>query len=236
VLVGCLLAAGIAALFFIYYRRRKNIELARAERGMEELRLRTRLAQDIHDDIGSGLARIAALSRSPKRGVDVEERFEKLGGISSVMLHDLRDVVWMNDPRNDSLDSLLVRLREHAFDLFEGSTAVVTCDFPEPLPHRTIGGRARRNLLLIAKEALQNAHKYSGASKVVVHWAEGTSSFDLSINDDGCGIRGEVPQGSGNGSRNMKQRAEEMRAGYERTSGPNGTIVRVFGPSSLLDE
>lgn len=236
VLVGCMLAAGVAWLLFIYYRRRRNAELRRAERGMDELRLRTRLAKDIHDDIGSGLARIAALSRSPKRNINADERFERLGDISSEMLHDLRDVVWMNDPGNATLDTLLIRIRDHAMDLFEGSTSMVTSAFPDPLPDRRIGGRARRNLLLVAKEALHNAHKYSGATNIVLRWADNAGSFSLAIEDDGCGITGEVPQGGGQGSRNMRQRAEEMNASYDRTSGPRGTTVRIFGPAELLNE
>ncbi len=236
VLVGCVLAAAVAWLFFIYYRRRRNAELERAERGMDELRLRTRLAQDIHDDIGSGLARITALSRSPKRSTDAEARFEKLGGISSEMLHDLRDVVWMNTPGNGTLGPLLIRIREHATDLFEGTTTKVTCEFPEPLPTRRIGGKARRNVLLIAKEALQNAHKYSGAKNIVLRWTNDTSGFSLAISDDGCGITGDVPQGGGQGSWNMRQRAEEMNADYDRSCTAAGTTVRIFGPTALLNE
>ncbi|MBK7113770.1 MAG: hypothetical protein IPH60_15170 [Flavobacteriales bacterium] len=79
--------------------------------------MRTRLAKDIHDDVGSGLARVAALARSPKRVTDAESRFEKMGTISSELLDNLRDVVWMNDPRNGTLDLLLVRLREFAGSL-----------------------------------------------------------------------------------------------------------------------
>ncbi|MEO5585132.1 MAG: two-component regulator propeller domain-containing protein [Flavobacteriales bacterium] len=236
VLIGCALAAGIAWLFFLYYRRRRNAELQRAERGMDELRLRTRLAKDIHDDIGSGLARIAALSRSPKRSTDADQRFERLGDISSEMLHDLRDVVWMNNPGNGTLDTLLIRIREHATDLFEEASTKVIYEFPDPLPALRIGGRTRRNLLLVAKEALQNAHKYSGAKNIVLRWANDANAFSLAIEDDGCGITGDVPQGGGQGSRNMRQRAEEMCATYDRSSSPAGTTVRIFGPTALLNE
>ncbi|MEZ4739998.1 MAG: histidine kinase [Flavobacteriales bacterium] len=91
-----------------------------AEREVKELRMRTRLAKDIHDDVGSGLARLAALSRSPQRSIDADARFEKVGAISSELLDNLRDVVWMNDPRNGTLDQLPIRLREFALDPLRG--------------------------------------------------------------------------------------------------------------------
>ncbi|MBK9149445.1 MAG: hypothetical protein IPM12_16700 [Flavobacteriales bacterium] len=212
------------------YRRRMQRMLEDAEREMKDLRMRTQLAKDIHDDVGSGLARMAALSRSPKRHTDSDARFEKLSDISGELLENLRDVVWINDPRHGTLDALLRRMREYANDLFEDSGARVTCDFPDPLPARTLGGAFRRNLFLIAKEALHNARKYSGARNIVLRWREDGPSYTFEVIDDGLGIASDVPQGSGHGSVNMRQRAEEMNAAYERIATPGGgTTVRVHG-------
>ncbi len=227
-LLVAFLVSIIAWLWMRASRRRMLRRLAESEREVRELRLRTRLAKDIHDDVGSGLARMAALSRSTKRGIDPEARFEKLAGISGELLENLRDVVWMNDPRNDTLDAVLLRIREHANDLFEESGATVRCDFPDPLPTRTIHGSFRRNLFLIAKEALHNAHKYSGARHITLRWEENASDFLFELIDDGGGITGGIPQGSGHGTDNMRERAVEMGARYERpaTSG-GGTTVRL---------
>ena len=94
------IVGGIAWLWMLVYRKRIRARLHIAEQEMKELRMRTRLAKDIHDDVGSGLARMAALSRSPKRTSDAEERFDKVGEIGTELLDNLRDVVWMNDPQN----------------------------------------------------------------------------------------------------------------------------------------
>lgn len=236
-----LLSAGLIAIvawgWALAYRKRMRARLAAAEHEMKELRMRTRLAKDIHDDVGSGLARVAALARSPKRVTDAESRFEKMGTISSELLDNLRDVVWMNDPRNGTLDLLLVRLREFAQDLFEDSGATVRCDFPDLLPSTPIGGAFRRNLMLIGREALHNARKYSEARNVILLWRADEGGFLFTVSDDGVGLgTGEV-QGGGQGSKNMRQRAEEVHAVFERTKREGGgTEVRVFGRSSCLHE
>lgn len=236
-LLSAALIAVVAWLWALAYRKRMQGRLAAAEHEMKELRMRTRLAKDIHDDVGSGLARVAALARSPKRVTDAESRFEKMGAISSELLDNLRDVVWMNDPRNGTLDLLLIRLREFAQDLFEDSDTKVICNFPNPLPSTPIGGTFRRNLMLIGREALHNARKYSGARNIILLWRADEGGFLFTVSDDGVGLgTGEV-QGGGQGSRNMHQRAEEVHAAFERaTRTTGGTEVRVFGRSSCLHE
>lgn len=213
-------------------RRRMQRKLAESERELRELRLRTRLAKDIHDDVGSGLARMAALSRSSKREADAPERFDKLAGISGELLDNLRDVVWMNDPRHDTLDAVLLRIHDHAHDLFEEGGASVHADFPDPLPAHTVDGAFRRNLYLIAKEALHNARKYSGARRITLRWKDDGAEFIFEVADDGRGITRAAPQGSGHGSENMRQRADEMGARFERVNATDGgTVVRVQGRS-----
>lgn len=236
-LLSAALIALVAWLWALAYRKRMRARLAAAEQEMKELRLRTRLAKDIHDDVGSGLARVAALARSPKRVSDAESRFDRMEAISSELLDNLRDVVWMNDPRNGTLDLLLIRLREFAQDLFEDSDATVRCDFPDPLPATSIGGAFRRNLMLIGREALHNARKYSGARNITLMWRMEGDSFLFTVSDDGVGLGAGGVQGGGQGSGNMRQRAEEVHAQFERTDREGGgTEVRVFGRPSCLDE
>lgn len=231
------IVGGIARLWMLAYRKRMRARLHIAEQEMKELRMRTRLAMDIHDDVGSGLARMAALSRSPKRTSDAEERFDKVGEIGTELLDNLRDVVWMNDPRNGTLDNLLLRIRTFANDLFENDAVELVFHFPEPLPDRTIGGSFRRNIYLIAREALNNARKYSGAQRVIVSWRSDEHGFAFSVSDNGVGVSSDVPQGSGHGTVNMRDRAEEMQATFERLPGEKGgTMVRIFGRPSCLDE
>ena len=230
-----LLAGVVGYVVYAVQRARARRRLAAAEHELGELRQRTRLAKEIHDDVGSGLARIAALSRSTKREADAAERFDKLADISGELLLNLRDVVWMNDPRHDTLDALLLRISDHARDLFEDSAALVEVRFPVPMPTHPVGGHFRHNLFLIAKEALHNAHKYSQAQRITLVWAQDAEGFRFEVIDDGVGITNGGAVGGGHGSANMRQRAEDLGARYERISLPGaGTTIRVqgrtFGP------
>ncbi|MBK7113771.1 MAG: hypothetical protein IPH60_15175 [Flavobacteriales bacterium] len=91
--------------------------------------------------------------------------------------------------------------------------------------------------MLIGREALHNARKYSEARNVILLWRADEGGFLFTVSDDGVGLgTGEV-QGGGQGSKNMRQRAEEVHAVFERTKREGGgTEVRVFGRSSCLHE
>ena len=155
-----------------------------------------------------------------------------MADISGELLLNLRDVVWMNDPRHDTLDALLLRISDHARDLFEDSEALVEVRFPVPMPTHPVGGHFRHNLFLIAKEALHNAHKYSHAQRITLVWAQDAEGFRFEVIDDGVGITNGGAVGGGHGSANMRQRAEDLGARYERISLPGaGTTIRVQGRS-----
>jgi signal transduction histidine kinase len=238
--LGSVLALGtLSVVAFLLYRQRIQRRLQRAEEEMKELRIRARIAQDLHDDLGSGLARITALSRTASRqadrGDDVRAPVVKMTALSQELMHDLRDVVWVNDPRGGVLADLLLRIREHVQDLFEGSPCTVNVDFPDPLPERTIGPMTKRNLYLIAKEAAHNASKYSAATSVSLRFILDASSFTLELCDKGKGAANTTSSG-GHGLRNMHSRAAEL--GHILNAGPSadgGFCISLAGPASTLD-
>jgi signal transduction histidine kinase len=235
VLAGGAIASILAFAAFAAYRRRNRILAMRAEQEMKELRMRTRLAKDMHDDVGSGLARITALARTSQAGMAGQERLEKVSAISSELLANLRDVVWMNDPRHDELSATLLRLRDLAHDLFEDSGAELRTEFPSPLPVRTIDGAFRHQFFLIAKEALHNAYKYAHAGRVWLRFILEGDAFRLEVEDDGCGMPVEHA-GSGNGVRNMQQRAEAIGAELRvAASGHGGVRVTLRGRIPAID-
>jgi signal transduction histidine kinase/ligand-binding sensor domain-containing protein len=239
VLAGALIIAALGSLVFLWYRHRVRLRQERTEVEMKELRIRTRIAQDLHDDLGSGLARITALSRTAVRGVnkgeDVRAPVEKMTALSQELMHDLRDVVWVNDPHGGDLADLLLRIRDHVQDLFEGTHTTCATHFPAPLPEQSIGPAAKRNIYLIAKEAAHNAWKYSAANNVTVVFHLDAGHFLLELSDDGKGLP-EGAESKGHGLRNMNARAAEfgctLRA-ENRLEG--GYAVVLAGPLSALD-
>ncbi len=240
VLLGGLLIGGLGAAGFLLYRQHVRRRQQRAEQELKEMRIRARIAHDLHDDVGSGLARITALARTAERkgakGEDAAGDVQRVRALSQELMQDLRDVVWVNDPRDGDLAALLLRLRAYVQDLFEPTGADCVFDFPDPLPERRIGSQARRNLFLIAKEAAHNAFKYSGARRVTVRFELDATGFALELADNGKGLdAGVAPQG-GHGLANMRQRAAELGADCAIAAAVDGgTSVRVAGPLPALD-
>lgn len=239
VLGGALAAVVIGGLAFGFYRQRLRVRMAIAEQEMRELRVRARIAQDLHDDVGSGLARITALARTAAsrsaRGEAVSEQAGRVSALSQELMQELRDVVWVNDPRGGTLADLLLRIRGHVSDLFADGAATVVFRFPEPLPERPIGGKARRELYLIAKEAAHNAFKHSGASLVEVSFRCDADGFELALVDNGRGMAPQCARGDGHGLGNMRARAEELGCTLRITETATGLRISVAGPPDALD-
>lgn len=239
-LVGSLMVLLASGLGFLIYRRRVRRRMEQAEQQLTELRIRARIAQDLHDDVGSGLARITVLARSAernaRRGTLPLDDVEKVGMLSQELMDDLRDVVWVNDPRGGELADLLLRIRDHVRDLFEPCGVTCTFDLPAPLPERSVGNGFKRNLFLLFKEAAHNAFKYSGTERIELLFTLDADTFTCALTDHGSGVQHGPVKGSGHGLANMRERAEEIGARLWIGDAPGGgTTVSVSGPLSCLD-
>lgn len=239
-LLGAIVISALGGLAFLLYRRRIRQREEHAEQELKELRIRARIAHDLHDDVGSGLARITALARTAERkgtkGQDATSDVERVRALSQELMQDLRDVVWMNDPRDGELAGLLLRLRDFTQDLFEPGGTECVFQFPQPLPEHRLGSQARRNLFLIAKEAAHNALKYSGATRFTLRFKLATNEFSMELEDNGKGIPAESALQEGHGLGNMRQRAAELGAACIIGRADDGGVrVRIAGPLSALD-
>jgi signal transduction histidine kinase len=214
----------IAAMLWALHRFR----LARA---VATERLRLRISRDLHDQIGAGLSSIALLSDSVgSNGTSIAEpdrrQLRKIAGAARDMVGDLRDIVWSIDPDADRLEDIVARMRDVADDLLRGTS--VTFDI-QPGSHLTrhVTMGARRDLLLLYKEALHNIVRHSRARSVTIALRVDRTHLDLVVVDDGVGF---VPQEqtAGVGLRSLRERAERLGARLEIESHPGrGTTVRV---------
>jgi len=260
--------------------------------------IRNKIAQDLHDDIGSTLSSISILSDLAMRGLGPRSGDERYGegsgvrgddavrggdtvrGADSVRdgdtvrgddavsgantvrggdtVHSLRsdneqtsrtmheikdsalllmermdDIVWSINPRNDSLDNLLMRVRHFATTVFEAKGIDYTIDIPKNISELRLPMDYRQHIYLILKEAINNLVKYAGASRafIEVRW-EGTG-LDLCVRDNGLGFdaagvsAGNVASGrQGNGLIGMRRRAQLMEADLDIRSAPGkGTDI-----------
>lgn len=235
--MGLLLGCGAWAVRFTAVRR-----LRRKLRRMEELNAvekeRTRIAQDIHDELGANLTRIALLTEvGQKHRGNPDEVAADLGKISVTAREAVRAmdaIVWAVNPRNDSLDHFANYVSQFAEEFLRPSSIRCRLDIPADLPERPISTEARHQLFLAVKEALNNVVRHSGATEVWLRLGMANSELNLSIEDNGHGMAASVASGGGrDGLGNIRQRIEKLGGRFEMTSdATRGTTLRLHLPLS----
>jgi len=203
-------ALGILMLLLTFYA----IDMYRMQRVREIERLRTRIASDLHDDIGSGLTRISVHSQQILTQKDqgrIEQSSVKINELSREMVSTMSDIVWSIDARNDSLADFLSRMQDLTHQLFSERDVSVSFLHKGMESKRTIKVQVRQNLYYIFKEALNNIARHSGADRVDISMDNSDARFRMHITDNGTGFDPDRIKG-GNGIRNMNMRAERIGA------------------------
>jgi ligand-binding sensor domain-containing protein len=180
-------------------------------------RLRTRIATDLHDDVGSTLSSVSILSEMlSNQTTDIQsvKMLKSIGDSSSQMMEKLDDIVWVVNPSNDKFRDLGLRISEYAIPLFESKQLKFDIRFEEKLTGMRLPMEIRKNVYLIAKEAINNSLKYSDCSEVKILFRTENSGLYMDISDDGKGFDPETPTAR-NGLRNMSQRAKQINAHIE---------------------
>ncbi|HEX7704187.1 MAG TPA: ATP-binding protein, partial [Kofleriaceae bacterium] len=203
-LAMALLAASLLGYFA--YRRRLAQVLA-----IE--RVRTRIATDLHDELGSSLSRISILSEVASRRAaareDIGGQISVIGTSARELVDVASDIVWSTDPRRDDLGSLLVRLRTFAADLFDARGIAWSITAPSEPATIKLRPDRRRHLYLVLKEAITNSARHSGATRVDVTIALAARGLTATVRDDGNGFEEDTLVRRGNGLTNMRSRAAE---------------------------
>jgi len=190
--------------------------------------IRNKIAQDLHDDIGSTLSSISILSDLALRENSSSQTMETMNEIkdSSMMLMErMDDIVWSISPRNDSLENLLIRVRHFATTLFEAKGIDYTIDIQKNVSEVRLPEDYRQHIYLILKEAINNLVKYALASQAFLEVSFDRKYLILSVRDNGRGFDQATPS-TGNGLSGMQRRAAMMNARLSIRSVPGeGTSI-----------
>ncbi len=208
-----------------YYGRKLHKQKLAFEKQQAIERERSRIATDMHDDLGAGLTRIKFItenmiqhSQDPLLNSDIK----KLKSSSNELVEKMGEIIWAMNEKNNSLEDLLFYLRSYAVDYCLENNLV--CDFiiPESIPSIIIDGQTRRNIFLVLKESLHNIVKHAGAEKVTITIIAGKNLL-LQITDNGKGLSLPI-HSNGNGLLNMRRRAAAL----------NGSLtISQEGPCSV---
>jgi len=185
----------------------------RISKYISEEQLRSKLARDLHDEMGSTLTSIHIMSKIASQDIQkneaVKKQLHKINDHASGMMEKMGDMVWVVNPLNDSLDKLMYKIKEYAADLLEPSEIKLSFQEIEDVEDVKLNPEERKNIYLIAKEALNNILKYSQATQVDIYGDFTDGQFQLVIKDNGLGFETHKVL-RGNGIRNMHTRAEEV--------------------------
>jgi signal transduction histidine kinase len=248
-LVGVLLGVLALALVWINLLRRqvekRSQQLKREihEREQAEQRHaiekeRTRIAQDIHDELGCSLAQIRLLSEMAltpgQPPAEMQAGAARISGKAFEAARVMDEIVWAVDPQNDTLESLLSYLFSFASDYLSLAGIRFRIDAPTPTPQRALTTQARHHLFMAIKEALNNIVKHAGATEVRLQFelADGAACFILEDNGRGFdGTSGARPAPGASGLANMRRRLEEVGGEFLVEKAPDrGTRVKMTLP------
>lgn len=206
-----------------------RLQAAEAQKEVEKEQMRSRIASDLHDEIGSNLSSISLISQMlQKKEVIGDKERQRLGNIYQVAqqtAQSMRDIVWFVNPVNDNIDQLWIKMRETANFMLDH------IDFSFDAPEQTLNFETdinfRRNLYLIYKEALQNIVKHSQATFVEISIRQ-DENFIMQITDNGRGFD-QTGKFSGNGLDNYQARAAALQGKLDITSKPgDGTELLLI--------
>lgn len=226
---SCIL--GVVAIVRRVEQQRLRLRMERLTKERQIEHERSRIARDIHDDLGARLTRMAVISeliKADKLLPDaVEAHANKIAATSNEAVMGLDAIVWAVNPRNDTLDSLVQYLSHFAYDFFQ--MTAVTCELiiPEDVPPVPLNAEVRHNLFMVAKEAMNNVVKHSGASRVTLRVQVRAGNLEIQVSDNGRGFDVAAAVSSQrSGLRNMKQRLAAVggELQIQSTAGQGATI------------
>ncbi len=208
----------------------------RIQQILKVYKLRSSIAKDLHDDVGSALSSIALLSNiseeaKAKAKLRPEEIFSRIGDTSKRMIDLMDDIVWSVNPDNDRFSNMLVRMREYAVEMLEAKNITFSFHIAEDIDELRIPMETRKDYFLIFKEAINNLAKCSDCSTARITIEKVNKNIITIIADDGKGFDDRIIN-SGNGLKNMQQRAAAIKAKLDiKTAAGKGTSITLSMPA-----
>ncbi|MBK9097419.1 MAG: hypothetical protein IPM14_04690 [bacterium] len=204
-------------------------EIKRSEE-KEKASIRSRIASDLHDEIGSNLSSISVASQMLVQSRNLQEKekqqLDDITATAKESVESIRDIIWFINPSNDNPVDIIQKMKETATKMLPDTNYNFICKDCKILDGRDLG--FRRNLFLIYKEILNNIVKHSQATNVSINIFEKSDKIILEIEDDGIGFDINKISDDGLGLKNIIRRAESLGGNATVTSlNPHGTTWQI---------
>ncbi|MBK8944000.1 MAG: hypothetical protein IPM32_01910 [Ignavibacteriae bacterium] len=217
------IAIGSLIAFISSYRYRHLLAIEK---------MRSKISADLHDSVGSGLSEISILTELLKYQVPEEKQELKsgLGNVSTIsrtLVESMGDIVWLVNPKKDSLKDLFKRLQLSYHEVLKHTDTDLFVENLDELENIKLPMNFRQHLYLIFKEAINNAIKYSDADLLTLNIKTAGNLLTVTFSDNGKGF--DLNQEKlGNGLLNMQNRAKEIGGKIEYFSEVNNGTKIIF--------
>ncbi len=233
--IGILGIGFIVAIIRLYYLGKLERQKTILEKLQAIEKERTRIATDMHDDLGAGLSRIKFLSETigikKQKQEPIEDEITSIRNYSHDMIDKMGEIVWALNEKNDSLIDLMAYTRAYAVEYLTQNGIRVTVQTTEEFPPTFVTGEFRRNIYLAVKEALHNIVKHAGAEHVFITF-DVKQELHITIKDDGCGFKTNNNKPYSNGLINMRKRMKDLGGSFE-IKNLDGTQIHFSAPLSV---
>lgn len=215
------------------HRLRRKLRRLEEKHAVEKER--TRIARDIHDELGANLTRIALLSEVGQKHchtpAEVSTDLVRISATAREAVRAMDAIVWAVNPRNDSLDHFANYISQYAEEFLRPANIRCRLDIPADLPERPLSTESRHHLFLAVKEALNNVVRHSGASEAWLRLKMDRSELTIIVADNGHGF-GPTAAAAGrhDGLGNIRQRIENLGGRCAVDSNATGTILCLTLP------
>jgi len=222
-------------MFYGIWQRNKEIASLDLNSAKELYQQRVDISNDLHDDLGATLSSLHIYSSIAKKYVhtDPAKTNANLDLISTnvfTLMEKINDVIWSVSTNQSNVSLLSTRIKDCFVNIFDSAGIKCTYEIDENIELNITGLKARKLLLLFAKEAINNAIKHSGADTIRFGMTKINENLHMSIRDNGKGI-GQLDFTKGNGLSNLKYRADQLKGHFSiETIKPNGTLVECIIP------
>ncbi|HTG55635.1 MAG TPA: triple tyrosine motif-containing protein, partial [Niabella sp.] len=227
ILIGLAIAS---LLFYLHHLRLQKL--------LHIEQVRSRLARDLHDDMGSTLSTINILSNMALQQQTLDQAKSKaymstISSSTSQMMEAMDDIVWSINPVNDNVAKMVARMKETAGAILEPQQIDYYFDVMPSVADVHLSMEARREIFLIFKEAINNIVKYAAATLVTFTFNRKGSNLFITIEDNGVGFGMSTPGSAvrGNGLKNMQKRAAMLKGQLSINSqAGKGTSLKLVMP------
>ena len=249
-LVGALAAGLVVAgvwITLLYRKIRERSAALRAEtrerQRVEHQRLmdqeRARIAQDLHDELGSDITEVSMLATRSMSdtggGTEARRSLGQMVDKSRQMVAKLEEIVWAMNPQHDSMGAMLDYFSFFADRFLNLANIRFVIDASGVPADLAVEARVRHQLFLIFKETLTNVVKHAGASEAGLVVRVENQILRMTVTDNGSGLReSSATSGGQEGIAGMRRRMEKLGGQFEITGEPGrGTTVKFSVPLEL---